>query len=135
VTFSPGHYGVTELLGYDSQPVGECVKASLREILAHSRISAVAIALLLLWSLNSGNQALWKPLPGAMFYLATSAAIRGIPHISFIDRVTWTLTLSELLNALICFGAAWLLSRWVYGVGPFRSLSKYRTTLAWRPHV
>ena len=37
-------------------PTGETEKRSLREILADSHISAVAIAVLLLWSLDSG----WK---------------------------------------------------------------------------
>jgi len=36
--------------------MGETVKRSLREILADSYISAVALAVLLLWSLDSG----WK---------------------------------------------------------------------------
>jgi hypothetical protein len=111
------------------------VKTSFRETLSASHISAVAIAVLLLWSLDSGLQALWAPLPGAIDYLATSVAILGIPQISIASDPTLVFAMFELLNSPTCFAAAWLLSRWVYGVGPLHSLGKYRASLAWRRHV
>jgi hypothetical protein len=118
---------------------GDCVKPSLREILANSHIPAVAIAVLLLWSLNWGFQALWSPLLRVGDFLFIAVAILKIPYFSptltGADLFMLTTTLLFLFNALISFAAAWLLARWVYGVGPLRSLSKYRTRLARRNHV
>jgi hypothetical protein len=118
---------------------GGCVKPSLHEILASSHIPAVAIAVLLLWSLDWGFQALWSPLLRAAGFVFTAVAILDIPYFSstftLSDRSMLTTTLSFLFNALISLAAAWLLSRWVYGMGPLRSLNKYRTRLAGRNHV
>lgn len=114
------------------------MKRSLREILADSHIAAVATAVLLLWSLYSGFHALWSPLWRAATFLFTAVAILGIPYrgpATIEDRLMLTTTSVFLFSALISFAAAWLLSRWVYGVGPLRSLSKHRTRLARRNHV
>lgn len=114
------------------------MKPSLREILADSHIAAVATAVLLLLSLREGIQALWNPLLRAAVFLSTAVAISGIPYIgpyTIVDRLMLDTTLLFLFNALIDFVAAWLLSRWAYGVGPFRGLSKYRTRLARGNHV
>ena len=114
------------------------MKPSLREILANSHIPAVAIAVLLLWSLNSGIQALESPLLRAAGFLFTAVAILDIPYVSSTftsaDRFMLTTTLSFLSYAFINLAAAWLLSRWVYGVGPLCSLKSYRTRLARREH-
>jgi hypothetical protein len=115
------------------------VKTSLREILADSYVSAVAIGVLLYWSLYWGFTALWNPLARAASFLFTAVAILDIPYFSSAftsaDRLRLTTTLTFLFNAFVCFAAAWLLSRWVYGTGPLRSLSKCRTRLARRNHV
>ena len=112
---------------------GKFVKPSLREILADSYVSAVAIAVLLYWSLYWGFEALWGPLARAAGFLFTAVAILDIPYFSpgftSADRFMATTTLTFLFNAFVCFALAWLLSRWVYGMGPLRSLSKCRTTL------
>jgi hypothetical protein len=121
------------------QANGKCVKTSFREILADSHISAVAIAVLLLWSLESAVKALWGPLSSAASFLFTAVAILDIPYFSprltRADRLMWITTGFYLFNALMSFAAAWLLSRWVHGVGPLHSLSKYRANLARRNHV
>jgi len=117
----------------------DCVKRSLREILADSHVAAVATAVLFLWSLYWGFHALWSPLRRAANFLFTAVAILNIPYFSptltGADRWMLTMTLFFLFNALVSFAAAWLLSRWVYGMGPLCSLSKYRTRLARRNHV
>jgi len=107
------------------------VKPSLREILADYHVSAVAIAVLLYWSLYWGLSALWSPLARAASFLFTAIAILDIPYDSFM----LTTTLAFLFDAFVCLAAAWLLSRWVYGAGPLRSLSECRTKLTWRNHV
>jgi len=111
------------------------VRPSLREILADSYVSAVAIAVLLYWSLYWGFSALWSILAHAASFLFTAVAILGIPYVSSTFTGADRLMLTVLFNAFVCFAAAWLLSRWVYGTGPLRSLSKCRTRLARRNHV
>ncbi|MGA1992053.1 MAG: hypothetical protein ABSH46_13455 [Bryobacteraceae bacterium] len=107
------------------------MKHSLRRILADSHVSAVAIAVLLLWSLDSG----FRALAG---FLITALAILGVPYFSIrltvADRLLLVKTLLYLLDALISLAAAWLLSHWVYGVGPLRSLGGYGTRGTRRNH-
>jgi len=115
------------------------VKPSLREILAGSHIAAIAIVVLLLWSIDWGLQALWSPLPRVATFLATAVAIRGIPYfpstLTGADRAMLVSTLFYLFGVLACTVAAWLLSRWVYGAGLLRSLNKYRVILTRSNHV
>jgi len=121
---------------------GENVKPSLREILAGSDVAAVAIAVLLFWSLNSACWSLVPlsgPLSRAAEFLITAVAIHGIPYSSSTLDVTDLLalftTFAYLFYSFAYLASAWLLSRWVYGVGPLRGFSKYRTRLARRSHV
>lgn len=115
------------------------MKHSLREILAESHVSAVAIVVLIYWSLYWGFTAVWGPLTRAFSFLFTAVAILDIPYysttFSSADRFALSITLEFLFNAFVCLAAAWLLSRWVYGAGPLRSLSKYRTRLVRRNHA
>jgi hypothetical protein len=105
---------------------GETVNPSLRKILADSHVSAVAIAVLLYRSLDYAIWVLWGPL---------SLGIFTFPNFPRADRFTLFTTFSYLFYSVVCLAAAGLLSRWVYGMGPLRSLSKYRTMLARRNHV
>jgi len=118
---------------------GEGMKRSLREILAESHISAAAVAVLLLWSIVLGFQALWGPLLRVASFLFTAVAILDIPYTSptptFADRLSLITSALFLFDSLISLAAAWLLSRWVNGVGPLRSLRSYRSKLARREHV
>jgi hypothetical protein len=115
------------------------VKSTLREVLADSHVPAFAVAVLLLWSLDAGFKALWIPLSPAATVLLTAVAIFDIPYFSpkltLADRFILITTFSYLWGSLICFAAAWLLSRWVYGVGPLRTLSAYRSRLTRRGDV
>ena len=115
------------------------MKPSLRETLVDSHISAVAIAALLIWSLHWGFLALWEPLSRIASFLFTGVAILGIPYFSFTfnieNRMLVSTTLMYLFNSLATLAAAWLLSRWAYGVGPLRSLRTYRNGLAGSEHV
>jgi hypothetical protein len=115
------------------------VKRSLREVLADSHIAAVTIAVLLLWAVNSGFQALWIPLSKITAYLFTAVAIFDIPYFSYPlnvgDRSNLILATLYLLSAAFHFAAAWILSRWVYGLSPLASLSQYRASLTRRTNV
>ena len=112
------------------------MKPSLRQVSADYHVSAVAIAVLICWSLYWGFMALWNPVVRAADFLVTAVAILGIPHESVTftpyDRVS---TLAFLFDAFACLAAAWLLSLWVYGTGPLRSLTKCRTRLTRTNHV
>lgn len=100
---------------------------SLSRVLAESYISAVAIAVLLLWTLDWGVRGLWTLVVPAADFVVNAIAIRGIPFVRV--HVIWTFTVLYLLSSFLSLAAAWLLSRWAYGVGPLRSLTDCR-----RPH-
>jgi len=99
----------------------------------------VAVAVLLLWSFDSVLDALWDPIFSAISFLITAVALLGLPYIppqfSFSQRSMLISTSFYLLEALICFAAAWILSHWVYGMSPLRSLKSYGERLARRNHA
>jgi hypothetical protein len=105
------------------------MKPTIREILAGSHVSAIAVALLLVWSLEAGIQALRYPVFYAADYLYTAIGILGIPYsspgFSRWERILTDSTLEYLYFAIVEFIAAWLLSRWAYRTGPFRYLNAY----------
>jgi hypothetical protein len=107
--------------------------------LAVSHIAAVAIAVLLFFSLDLLVHALAQPLSDAVDFLVTAIAIGGLPYHSptpsFTDRIALIVTLFGLFEACINLAAAWLLSRWVYGVGPIASLKRYGPEFARRNRV
>jgi hypothetical protein len=115
------------------------VKRSLREALAESHVAAITIAALLLWAVDSLFHALWAPLPGVVVYLFTAIAIRDIPYFSYPlgagERSTLILTTSYFLTTTVSLAAAWILSRWIYGLSPLRSLCQYRPRLSRRSNV
>lgn len=99
----------------------------LRKVLADSHVSAVAIAVLLFQSLDAAFWVLWHPISVAM------TAFPSFPRTLLIpDRLTLFISFSYLFGSFVSLAASWLLSRWVYGMGPLRSLSKYRTILSRR---
>jgi hypothetical protein len=114
---------------------GESVKPSLREILADSHISAVAIAVLIVWSFDSLFHALWKPFLTVLNLLFTAMAIRGIPQSAHRFGFSLFLMFSYLAGSFIGIAAAWLLSLWVYDSGPLRSLNRFRAAIVGRNHA
>ena len=115
------------------------MKPSLREMLANSYVAAVAIVALLIWSFDWVLDAFWDPILSAVSFLVTAVAVLGLPYIppqfSFSQRGMLISTCFSLFNALTCLAAAWLLSRWVYGMGPLRSLRSYGQRLVRSNHV
>jgi hypothetical protein len=112
---------------------------SVRETLVASHISAIAVAVLLFLSLEYAVRALAQPLPSVVGFLATAIAIGGKPYISqrlsIADQFGLIPALFYLFWAVANLVAAWLLSRWMYGTGPFASLKGYGPVLARRNHV
>lgn len=100
------------------------MKLLLRGVLARSNVAAITIAVLLLWTLDNAFRALWGPVSRVGTFVYTAVAILGIPYFnSSLDRNVLMMTLLYLSGAVVYLLAAWLLSRWVYGMGPLRSLS------------
>ena len=118
---------------------------SLRKALIDSHVAAITIAILLFSSLSVAFIALWGPANGVLYFLASEAA--GKPHFANLnlDYATRRMLSEELTNlpvwlsflvsALVCILAAWLLSRWTYGVGPLRALGTYRDKLSRKTHA
>jgi hypothetical protein len=110
------------------------MKPSLRGVLIDSHVAAIAIAVLLVWSLEGGFQALCTLLWPVVTYLLTAVAIFGIPYHNFTteDRYVLVTAVSYLLGALSNLAAAWALAYLVYGLGPMRSLAKHYANLSGR---
>jgi UDP-N-acetylmuramyl pentapeptide phosphotransferase/UDP-N-acetylglucosamine-1-phosphate transferase len=103
---------------------------SLRKVLADSHVAPIAIALLMAWSLIDGIDGLAPPvfyaILCAVLFVITAVTEREMPYSPFrlhgYDFLVLSQCLPHLLNAVTYAAAAWLLSQWVYGQGPIRSL-------------
>ena len=109
---------------------------SLRKALIDSHVVAITIAILIFSSLEAALLALWSDAD----ILLTNLANTGSPFnlhftVVFLTGNLLPVTLSSLFLALINLLAAWLLSRWTYGVGPLRSLGSYRDKLSRKIHA
>jgi hypothetical protein len=113
---------------------GDGVTPCLRKTLADSHVSAVAVVVLLLFSFGRLAHALPALLPWVVDFLLTAIAVRGLPSVSFTvaDRLMLTTPITGLFTAFAGFAAAWLLARWVHGVGPFRCLYAFRAEVTRR---
>lgn len=115
------------------------MKGRLRQVLADSHVAAITIAALLMWTIDATFRALWDPIYALGAFVAAGIAIWDIPYISprptVFDRLMLIVTGYLLYSAIVCFLAAWFLSRWIYDMGPLRSLSACRSKLIGRKHV
>jgi hypothetical protein len=111
---------------------------ALRQILFDSHVSAVAIAVLLVWSLSYVLEGLWQPVFSAISFTMTAIAIRGLPFDVprfFAPRDMVFVSCDALFNAATSILAASILSRWVYGMGPLRSLKMCHERLVRRDNA
>jgi hypothetical protein len=112
---------------------------ALRQMLLDSHVSAVAIAVLLIWSVSYVLEGFWQPVFSTISFTMTAIAIRGLPFVpprfSFAQREMIFVTCDELFNAAVSILAAIILSRWVYGMGPLRSLKMCHERLVRRDNV
>jgi hypothetical protein len=99
------------------------VRYSLQMALKDSHVAAITVALLLLGAVAN-----------IVEFLLTAVAIHDIPHFSggYLNGIVMGLYLYSTSVGLL---AAWALCRWVYGVGPLRCLSDYRSRLRGRLHA
>lgn len=106
----------------------------LRDCLIRSHVAIVTVAVLLLWALHSAFMAVWPLLSRVCEFLFRAIAVQGLPYFSVtaMDRSMLLISANYLYAALVTFAAAAIVSRSVYGVGSFRSLSVYRRKLRGR---
>jgi len=112
---------------------------SARETLVAAHISAVAVAVLVFFSLEFAVRALAEPFPSVVGFMATAIAVRGMPYIShrtsLADQFMLIPASFDLFWTAASLAAAWLLSRWAHGAGPITCLKQYGLILARRKHV
>ena len=102
----------------------------VRSMLADSHVGAVAVLVLLLWSIESLFRAIWVPLSRIGGFLLTAIAILDIPYyapgLTTLDKI-WLVGIGVYLYAaVVSFAGAHLVARCVYGMGPARLLASYR---------
>lgn len=112
---------------------------SLRQTLMASHICGVAIAVLVFYSFDYFVRAFLDVFPSFLYFIATAMAIRGMPYVSsrtsFLEQFGLVQALYYLFWAVASCVFAWLVSRWMYGVGPFSCLKRYGPILARRNHA
>jgi len=111
------------------------MRPSLRQVLADSHVAAVAIALFLLGSLDAAFSALWPPVFEVLKYVFTAIAILDIPYLGSLRIADRSMLILSISYCIVSLSAAWLLSKWVYGVGPFRALMSLRSKLIRSDHA
>lgn len=103
------------------------MKRSFRDVLAASHVAAVAIVLLLIWSLAATFQLLIGLVSELLVkFVFTFVAILGGPRHSYSasSPSDWFVA-TALLQGAVCLLAAFLLSRFVFGKNPLRVLRDY----------
>ena len=102
-------------------------KSRIRSALADSHVSTIALAVLLVWSVDLLFRGLWRPLVSAAVYVVTAIAIRGIPYssgkLTGHDLFFLVWMFSDIAKASVTVFAACLVSRWVHGVGPICAMA------------
>ena len=109
---------------------------SFRKMLGHSHVAAITIAMLLMFS---SLRAIQEPALRVSVFVGTAMAIGDfsrIPHSFYpFTRLKLLVSALDFAEALLGFGVAWGLSKWVYGVGPLRCLRGYGNKIRRTAHV
>lgn len=105
-----------------------------RSVLVESNVTAIAVAMLLLWSMDLALRSLWDPIYGVVAILFMAVAILDIPYWSPAAATRTLLSsLPGFLAAIMLLVCAWLLACWIHGEGPIRILIGYRAKLGRKP--
>jgi hypothetical protein len=109
------------------------MKPSLRGVLFESHIAGVAIAVLLTQSGIWALELLWFPISeviGAWPRYAATGFTDASYFFGFVRGIQLgQAAIPSLSGAIIRFAEAWILSQFVYGVGPFRALMAARARI------
>jgi len=112
--------------------------ASLRKTLVDSHVAAVTVAALLFASIGAFYGAADRLVYHAVLFIRLIANHRlsfALRDLELRDSGMLAVTLSCFCAGAALVLAAWIVSRWVYGVGPLRSLSRYRNKLSRKSHA
>lgn len=102
---------------------------NLRQALADSHVAAVSILVLLLSAIDGAFRALWDPSVRAVDFLFHAVVVMGWP----VGQYRADVLVRDSMFIFVAFysfaavaggGGAWILARWVYGVGPFQALNQ-----------
>lgn len=112
--------------------------ASLRKTLIDSHVAAVTVAVLLFASLEGFFCAASRIVYRVVLFIqliANHPVSTALRELKFRDPGMLAVTLSCFCAGAALVLAAWFVSRWVYGVGPIRSLGSYRNKLSRKSHA
>lgn len=112
--------------------------ASLRKTLLDSHIAAVTVAALLLESCAAFYLAANRVVCHGVFFfqlIANHHLSTALWKLEYEDPDTLFVALTCLFDSAAMVLAAWIVSRWVYGVGPLRCLGSYREKLTRKSHA
>lgn len=110
------------------------MKPSLRQVVADTHIAAIAIAMLLLWSLVDAFALFVLYIPGVVDYVTTIFIEHRIPF-SFSVHAETAILVQYFGSSLADLAAASLLAHWVFRAGPIKSLLKSAAALRAASHV
>lgn len=112
------------------------MQASLRKILIDSHVAAATIAILIFLSLQGFYIAALQIVTRAVLFLQSAANHQGATRPPALDSTASMLVFIQgLLAAATILCSAWVLSSWVYGMNPMRSLATCRNKLPRRFHA
>jgi hypothetical protein len=112
--------------------------ASLRKTLIDSHVAAVTVAALLLASCAAFYLAADRVVCHALFFvqlIADHHLSTALWKLESEDPDTLAVALTCLFDGVAVVLAAWIVSHWVYGVGPLRCLGSYREKLTRKFHA
>jgi hypothetical protein len=99
-----------------------------RSKLAETHIAVVAVAVLVMWSLDGFFRLAWISLSAALWLIAKAADFLNIPYVfdvaQSLTRTNSSIVGGTFFNFLSPLTCALLISRSVYGVRPFRALKE-----------
>jgi hypothetical protein len=112
--------------------------ASLRKTLIDSHIAAITVAWMLFISLDgiscAAERVVYRLILIIQIYQSHQVFnVLGVAEDQ--DRMMLSTMLSCLIGALAAIFFAWLVSHWIYGVGPLRILALYRDRIARKSHA
>lgn len=106
--------------------------SALRKVLIDSHVAGVTVAALLFSSIGAFYLAADRLVYRVVLFIqliANHPLSTALRKLESEDPGMLAITLACLLGGAAILLAAWMVSRWVYGVGPLRSLGRYRNKL------
>ena len=112
--------------------------ASLRKVLIDSHVAAVTVAILLFFSLKGFYCAAFRIVNRLVLYvqiISSHQYLNILRELRSRDPDMLSVTLQCFSGGMGLVFAAWLLSRWLYGVDPMRCLASYQNKFSRKTHA